>query len=82
MKVDDLISICSKYPALYNSVSNFIFKKFGVQSAEVTLISTYITYTYIQCILRHKRDICSWDLEDSEIIYVKDILQLFNMKGE
>lgn len=79
MKVEELISVCSKYPALYNSVSNFIFKKFGIQSAEVTLISTYIAYTYINCILRCKKEVCSWDLEDPEIIYVRDILDLFKL---
>ena len=79
MKADDLISICSKYPVLYNSVSNFIFKKFGIRSAEVTLIATYIVYTYIQCILRYQHEVYSWDLEDPDIIYVKDILELFKL---
>lgn len=82
MVVSDLIPIVSKYPVLYNSVNNYITNKFGIQSAELALICTYVVYTYIQVILSKQKDICSWDLEECEIIYVKDILKLFGLMGD
>lgn len=78
----DLIPIVSKYPVLYNSVSNYLFKKFGVMSAELSLICTYVVHSYIQVILSKQKDICSWDLDENEIIYVKDILNLFGLNGK
>ena len=82
MIVSDLIPIVSKYPVLYNSVSNYITNKFGIQSAELTLICTYVVYTYIQVILSKQKVLCLWDLEENEIIYVNDILNLFGLNGK
>lgn len=40
--MDYLLTYCSEIPELYNKVSNFIWAEFGIQSAEVTLLCTYV----------------------------------------
>lgn len=72
----------SKYPELYNSVSNFLYRKFELSSTEVSLVVTYTVIQYIQCVLSKAKEIESWDLEYPEIIYKDDIIKLFKMKGE
>ena len=79
MKANDLIPIVGQYPILYNSVSNFLKKKFDIQSAEMSLVCTYIVYKYIEVILSKSKVVCSWDLEDPDIIYKSEILKLFGM---
>lgn len=37
-----LLDYCKDYPELYNKVANKIWTEFGIQSAEVTLLCTYI----------------------------------------
>ena len=32
---------CGQYPELYNKVSNWLYKKFDLHSAELSLIITY-----------------------------------------
>lgn len=76
----DTVPVVQKYPALYNSVSNLLYKKFGYQSAEVSLLCSYVTLRYIQLILSQSEEIESWDLADCDIIYKKDILKLFHME--
>ena len=36
-----LLDYCSKIPELYNEVSNHLYERFGIISAEATLIVTY-----------------------------------------
>ena len=72
----------SKYPEVYNSVSNFLYRKFKVSSAEISLLVTYTVIQYIKCILSKSIEIESWDLKYEDIIYKEDILKLFHMKGE
>lgn len=72
----------SEVPELYNSVSNFLYRKFELSSAEVSLLVTYTVIQYIKCVLSKSKEIESWDLEYPEIIYKEDILKLFHMKGE
>ena len=40
--MDYLLTYCSEIPELYNKVSTFIWAEFGIQSAEVTLLCTYV----------------------------------------
>lgn len=37
-----LLKYCSAYPELYNKVSNMLYKNFHIQSAEFSLICTFI----------------------------------------
>ena len=37
-----LLKYCSKCPEYYNKVSNMIYKKFDIHSAELSLLITYI----------------------------------------
>ena len=41
-QIDYLLSYCADYPELYNRVANKIYGEFGIQSAEVTLLCTYL----------------------------------------
>lgn len=36
-----LLKYCSRDPELYNQVSNHLYKRFGLRSAEVSLLVTY-----------------------------------------
>lgn len=36
-----LLNYASKCPELYNEVSNHLYKRFGLQGAELTLLVTY-----------------------------------------
>lgn len=76
MKINDLIPIMMDYPELYNSVSCFLNKKFDIKSAELSLICSYVTVQYLKTILSKQHTINSWDLEDPDIIYVSDILNM------
>ena len=40
-KIGCLLEYCSKIPSLYNEVSNDLYDRFGILSAEATLIVTY-----------------------------------------
>lgn len=40
--IDYLLTYCSGCPELYNKVSSFIWAEFGIQSAEVSLLCTYV----------------------------------------
>lgn len=40
--IDYLLTYCSYCPELYNKVSRFIWSQFGIQSAEVSLLCTYV----------------------------------------
>lgn len=42
-----LLEYCSECPELYNKVSNKIWAEFGIQSAEVTLLCTYLVKEFI-----------------------------------
>ena len=77
MEIKDTITELQKYPALYNSVSNLLSRKFGIKSAEASLLCTYVTLRYIQLILSMSTEISSWDLKDPDIIYKEDIINLF-----
>ena len=77
MEIKDTITELQKYPALYNSVSNLLSRKFSIKSSEVSLLCTYVTLRYIQLILSLSTEICSWDLKDPDIIYKEDIMNLF-----
>lgn len=37
-----LLTYCSKYPELYNKVSNLLYVQFGIRSAEICLLCTFI----------------------------------------
>lgn len=42
--IDDigfLLDYCSKIPELYNEVANHLYQRFGIRSAEITLLVTY-----------------------------------------
>ena len=41
-KIGLLLTYCGKCPELYNRVSNLLYKDFQIQSAEVSLLVTYI----------------------------------------
>lgn len=36
-----LLSVCSKYPEIYNEVSNHLYNEFGLSGAELVLLVTY-----------------------------------------
>ena len=40
--IEDLLEYCSSVPKLYNKVSNLLYKEFHLQSAEISLLCTYI----------------------------------------
>ena len=40
--IGDLLEYCSGMPELYNKVSNLLYKDFNIQSAEISLLCTYI----------------------------------------
>ena len=42
----DLLKYCSEHPKEYNRVSNLLYKRFGMQSAEMCLFHTYIVCEY------------------------------------
>ena len=39
-----LESYCQEYPELYNKVSNLLWINFGLSSAEITHVCTFITH--------------------------------------
>lgn len=39
---DYLLNECAKYPELYNKVSNALYKKFRIHSAELSLVITVV----------------------------------------
>ena len=41
-QMGELLDYCSKIPEVYNKVSIKLYRDFGICSAEVTLICTYI----------------------------------------
>ena len=41
-----LLTHCSKIPETYNKISNLLYKNFQIQSAELTLLCTYIVDVY------------------------------------
>ena len=43
-----LLEYCSKDPELYNKVSNKLWGEFGIQSAEVTLLCTFIVKEFMR----------------------------------
>lgn len=77
MEIKDTITELQKYPALYNSVSNLLSRKFDIKSAELSLLCTYVALRYIQLILSISTEVNSWDLKDPEITYKEDIINLF-----
>lgn len=46
--MDFLLEYCSKDPELYNKVSNKLWGEFGIQSAEVTLLCTFIVKEFMR----------------------------------
>ena len=41
-----LLKYCSENPELYNKVSNYVYQEFNIQSAEITLLITYVIGEY------------------------------------
>lgn len=80
MKAVDIMKELEKYPELYNSVSNYLNKVFGIRSAEMSLMCSYVVKHYIEFILSKTETVESWDLKFEDIIYKNDIINLF--KGE
>lgn len=80
MNVVDTVTEVQKYPELYNSVSNYLYKTFEISSTELSLICSYVVNRYIKLILSKNKTVESWDLEFEDIIYKNDIINLF--KGD
>ena len=36
-----LLNYCSKIPELYNEVANHLYQRFGIRTAEISLLVTY-----------------------------------------
>lgn len=41
-----LLKYCSENPELYNKISNYLHQEFEIQSAEITLLITYVVGEY------------------------------------
>lgn len=44
-RMDMILKECSKHPEVYNKVSNWLYKKLDIHSAEMSLIITYFMLT-------------------------------------
>ncbi len=45
--IDYLLKYCADIPELYNKVSNKLWVQFGIQSAEMSLLCTYIVNEFL-----------------------------------
>ena len=43
-----LLDEVSKYPELYNAIANDLWVQFGIRSAEITLLVTYMIHKYVE----------------------------------
>lgn len=45
--IDYLLGYCSEMPDLYNRVTNKLYVQFGIHSAEISLLCTYIVNEFL-----------------------------------
>lgn len=45
-RIDFLLRYVKDKPEIYNMVSNFLYQQFGLKSAELTMICTYVLCYY------------------------------------
>ena len=45
-KIEDLIQICNEEPALYNKISNILYKDFNIKGATTALLVTYFVIIF------------------------------------
>ena len=45
-EIKDLIQTCNKEPALYNKISNILYKDFNIKGATTSLLVTYFVILY------------------------------------
>lgn len=51
-KMELLLKECSEHPAVYNKVSNILYKDLGLQSAEISLTCTYAVLKFMELSLK------------------------------
>lgn len=45
-KIEDLIPVCNEDPALYNKISNILYKDFNIKGAATCLLITYFVILF------------------------------------